>query len=340
MFRLSRKNLIIIAVVIAVIVILVAVGPIEVWNLVLLQPILNLLVLLSSVFFGSFGIAIIIVTIIVRLLTLPLTLRQLHATKAMSALAPKMQEIQKKYAKDQERLRKEIATLYKESGVNPAGCMLPLLIQFPIWIALYQSITRALASSPEELLNLSQNLYALPIIQQTVPLQAQFLWLDLGAPDRYFILAVLCGASMWVLQKMSTIPSADPRQQSMGKTMIWMMPLMFAMFTLMVPSGLGLFWVVSNIIGIVMQYYITGWGTLAGFSFAGLLTKAPATAPPPATTEPAQQLQTPMGAEQEEALAAERMKQEKRLEHGKSRDKRKDRRGGHRDRSRKARRRS
>ena len=340
MFRMSRKTLIIIAAVVAVIVILVAFGPIEVWNLILLQPLLNFLILLSNVFFGSFGVAIIVVTIIVRLLTFPLTLRQLHATKAMSALAPKMQEIQKKYAKDQEKLRKEIANLYKESGVNPAGCMLPLLIQFPIWIALYQSITRALASSPEELLNLSQNLYSLPIIQQTVPLQAQFLWLDLGAPDRFFILAILCGASMWVLQKMSTLPSADPRQQSMGKTMIWMMPLMFAMFTLMVPSGLGLFWVVSNIIGIIMQYYVTGWGTLAGFSFAGLLTKAPATAPQPATTEPPQELETPVGAEQEETLAVERMKQEKRLEHGKSRDKRKDRRGGRRDRPRKARRRS
>ncbi len=340
MFRLSRKNLIILDIAIAVAIVLAIVGPIEVWNLVLLQPTLNLLVLLSSVFFGSFGIAIIVVTIIVRLLTLPLTLRQLHATKAMSALAPKMQEIQKKYAKDQEKLRKEIASLYKESGVNPAGCMIPLLIQFPIWIALYQSITRALASSPEELLNLSQNLYALPIIQQTVPLNAKFLWLNLGVPDTYFILAILCGASMWVLQKMSTLPTADPRQQSMSKTMIWMMPFMFAMFTLMVPSGLGLFWVVSNIIGIIMQYYITGWGTLAGFSFSGLFSKAPATTPQPTTTEPAQQLQTPMGAEQEEALAAERMKQEKRLEHGKSRDKRKDRRGSHRDRSRKDRRRS
>ena len=102
MLPMSRKTLIIIAAVVAVIVVLVAFGPIEVWNLILLQPLLNFLILLSNVFFGSFGVAIIIVTIVVRLLTFPLTLRQLHATKAMSALAPKMQEIQKKYAKDQE----------------------------------------------------------------------------------------------------------------------------------------------------------------------------------------------------------------------------------------------
>jgi YidC/Oxa1 family membrane protein insertase len=335
MFRLSRKTLIIIAVAIAIIIILAVFGPIEVWNLILLQPTLNLLVLLSNVFSGSFGVAIIVVTIIVRLLTFPLTLKQLQSTKAMSTLAPKMQELQKKYAKDQEKLRKEVANLYKESGVNPMGCMFPMLIQFPIWIALYQSITRALASSPEELLSLSQSLYSLPIIQQTVPLEAKFLWLNLGVPDTYFILAILCGASMWVLQKMSTVPSADPRQQSMSRTMVWMMPLMFAMFTLMVPSGLGLFWVVSNLIGIVMQYFVTGWGTLAN-----VFTRAPATAIPPATTEPTKKLETPVGAEQEEALAAERVKQEKRLEHGKSRDKRKDRRGSRRDRTRKARRRS
>ena len=155
MFRLSRKNLIIIGIIIAIVIILAVYGPVEVWNYILLQPLLNFLVLLSSAFFGSFGVAIIITTIIVRLLTFPLTLRQTRSTKAMSALAPKMQEIQKKYGKDQEKLRKEMAALYKESGVSPAGCMLPLVIQFPIWIALYQSIVRALASSPEELLSLS-----------------------------------------------------------------------------------------------------------------------------------------------------------------------------------------
>lgn len=334
MFRLSRKNLIILAIVIAVVIVLAVVGPVEAWNYVLLEPLLNFLVLLSSALLGSFGLAIIITTIIVRLLTFPLTLRQTRSTKAMSALAPKMQEIQKKYAKDQEKLRKEMAALYRESGVSPAGCMLPLIIQFPVWIALYQSIVRALASSPEELLSLSQHLYSLPIIHQTVPLEANFLWLDLGSPDRFFVLAILCGASMWVLQKMSTVPAADPRQESTSKMMLWMMPLMFGMFTLVVPSGLGLFWVVSNLIGIVMQYFISGWGTLGT-----LFSKTPATAPAPAP-EPEKKLETPVGAAQEEALATERLKQQKRLEHGKSRDKRKDRRGSRRDRSRKARRNS
>ena len=73
---------------------------------------------------------------------------------------------------------------------------------------------------------------------------------------------ILVAVSVWVLQKMSTVPMADQQQQSMNKMIIWMMPLLFAFFTLAFPSGLALFWVISNIIGIVMQYYITGWGSL------------------------------------------------------------------------------
>jgi len=325
----SRRNIIILLIAIAVIAIFAAYGPVEVWNLLLLEPILNFLILLSSAFFGSFGVAIIVLVIIVRLLMLPLTLRQLRSTRAMQALAPKFQEIQKKYGKDQRKLQQEMAKVYKESGVSPLGCTWPLLVQFPVWIALYQSIRRALAASPEELLSLSQHLYSPSIIHHMVPLQEKFLWLHLGLPDSWFILAILCGGSMWVLQKMSTVSSPDPRAQSMSRTMLWMMPLMFAMFTLLVPSGLALFWVISNIIGIALQYRITGWGTL--------FTRAPAPATQPAKGP---EMETAEGAAQQEKLATEEAREQKRVEHGKSRDKRKDRRGGRRARSKKARRKS
>jgi YidC/Oxa1 family membrane protein insertase len=285
------------------------------------------LILLSSVLFGSFGLAIIVLVIIVRLLMLPLTLRQLRSTRAMSTLAPKMQEIQKKYAKDQQKLQQEITKLYKEAGVNPLGCLWPMLVQVPIWIALYQSIIRAVAASPEELLQLSQNLYSLPLIHQAVPLEESFLWLNLGRPDQYFILAILVGGSMWVLQKMSTVPTADPRQQQMNRMMLWLMPLMFAFFTLQFPSGLALFWVVSNIIGIVTQYFITGWGSL--------FARAPAPVPQVAKE---QSMETSEGAKQQQKLEAERAKQQKRVEYGKSGGKRKERRRSSRARSKKARR--
>jgi YidC/Oxa1 family membrane protein insertase len=129
---------------------------------------------------------------------------------------------------------------------------------------------------------------------------------------------------MFVLQKMSTVPTADPQQQSTNKMMIWMMPLMFGFLTLAFPSGLALFWIVSNIIGIITQYFITGWGSL--------FVRTPKV--------PAAQVETPESAALEEKLAAEGVEQQERITHGKSRDKRKDGRRSRRAGTRKTRRKS
>ena len=236
---------------------------IELWNTIILEPILNSLIALTSMVADNFGFAIILFTVVVRLVLFPLTARQTQSTKAMQSLQPKLQELQKKYAKNKQKLQQETMKLYKEAGINPLGCLWPMLIQLPIWIALYQSIMRALAASPENLLDLSQHLYSWQVVAQAVPLNENFLWLQLSQPDRYLILAILVGATMWVQQKMVTAPATDPRQKSMTQMTTLMMPLMFAMFTLSFPSGLALYWVVSNIIGIVIQYFVTGgWGYL------------------------------------------------------------------------------
>jgi YidC/Oxa1 family membrane protein insertase len=316
-------------------------GLVNTFDLILLEPMLNFMILVSNALFNSFGLAIIVLVIVVRLLMTPLTLRQIHHTRAMSAMGPKIKELQKKYAKDKKKLQQEMASVYKESGVSPMGCVGPMLIQLPLWIALYRSILGAVATTPEALMGLSDHLYSLSAIHQAVPLNGNFLWLNLAQPDvppnGYFILPVLVAASMWVLQKMSTAPAQDQQQQSMNKMMIWMMPLMFAFFTLAFPSGLALFWVVSNLIGIVTQYFITGWGTLGSvgsiFTRARELTTAP-------QAEQEQALETPEGAEQEEKLAAERDKQQERVSDGKSRDKRKDRRRSRSARDRRTRRKS
>jgi len=235
----------------------------EIWNLIALQPMINVLIVLTDYLFSSFGLAIIVLTIITRGVILPLTLKQLHATKAMQELQPKIAEIQKKYGKDKQKLAQEQMRMYKESGVSPAGCMLPMLVQMPIWIALYQSIMLALAVTPEGLLNLSRYLYSWPVVYSMLPLESQFLWLDLAVPDRTLILAILVGGTMWVQQKMVIPQTADPRQQAQSRMMLWMMPLMFAFFCLSFPSGLALYWAISNVIGIGMQYFVTGWGGLA-----------------------------------------------------------------------------
>ena len=235
----------------------------EIWYLIILNPILNVLVALSHILAGEFGLAIIALTVIVRLASWPLNKRQLKSTKALQDLQPKMQELQKKHGKNQQKLQQEMMKLYKEAGVNPLGCLWPMLVQFPIWIALYQSIMRALATTPENLLALHRHLYSWEVVRNAIPLSSRFLWLDLGSPDPYFILAIVVGGTMWVQQKMTQAPSADPRQQSTARMMTLMMPLMFGILTLMFPSGLALFWAVSNIIGIVTQYFVTGgWGYL------------------------------------------------------------------------------
>ena len=235
----------------------------EAWNTVAIQPMMNALIMLSYYLSGNLGLSIIILTIIIRGAMFPLTLKQLRSTKKMQELQPKLAELQKKHAKDRERLAREQMQLYKESGVSPAGCMVPMLIQMPIWIALYQSIIRVIAVTPESFLALSEHLYPWSMVYSTLPLMDKFLWLNLAVPDQLLLLPILVGGTMWVQQKMTTITTADPQQQAQSKMMLWMMPLMFGFLTMQFPSGLALYWVASNVISIVIQYFVTGWGGLA-----------------------------------------------------------------------------
>ncbi|MFC1938733.1 YidC/Oxa1 family membrane protein insertase [Chloroflexota bacterium] len=203
----------------------------------------------------------IVLTIIVRSCLLPLTLRQLHSSRAMQQLQPKIAELQKKYAKDKQKLGQEQMKLYKESGISPAGCAVPMLIQFPIWIALYQSIIKALGATPEDLLGLSRYLWSWPILYSTLPLNSHFLWFDLVYSN--MAVAVLVGVTMWLSQKMVTPDVTDPQQKAQGQMMLWMMPLLFGFIAMSLPSGLALYWIVSNIFSIAAQYFVIGgWGGL------------------------------------------------------------------------------
>jgi len=234
----------------------------ELWNSGPVALMLNTLVALSSYLFGSFGLTIIVLTIIIRGAMYPLTVKQLRATRAMQALQPKIAELQKKYAKDKQRLGQEQMKLYKESGMSPAGCLIPMIIQMPIWIALYQSIIRVLAVTPEALLGLSQRLWSWPVVYSMLPLDNNFLWFNLVNPN--LPLAILVGATMWLTQKMVTPTTTDPQQRSQSQLMLWMMPLMFGFLAMSFPSGLALYWVVSNVISMVIQYFVLGgWGGLA-----------------------------------------------------------------------------
>ena len=228
----------------------------EWWNAGPVALMLNSLVGISSYLGGSFGLAIIVLTIIVRSCLLPLTMRQLRSSRAMQQLQPKMAELQKKYAKDKQKLAQEQMRLYKESGVSPAGCAVPMLIQFPIWIALYQSIIKALGVIPEDLLGLSRYLWSWPILYSTLPLDSQFLWFDLVYPN--MPVAVLVGVTMWLSQKMVTPAVSDPQQKAQSQMMLWMMPLLFGFIAVNLPSGLALYWIVSNLFSMLVQYFVIG----------------------------------------------------------------------------------
>lgn len=290
------------------------------WNGLIFNPMLNGLVVMYAILGRNFGITIIVFTVVVRLATLPLTLRQIRSTKKMSDLQPRLKLLQDRYAKDRARLSQETMRLYKESGVNPIGCLGPMIIQFPIWIGLYMAIIKVLPTSPENLAGLSGHLYSwLPLVHHVVPLNSHFLWLDLAMRDPTPLMAVLVGASAWVMQKMTPMPSADPRQQSTNRMMLWMMPFMFAFFTLQLPSGLPLYWFASNLIGIAIQYRVTGW--------AGLIPSRTQPAPVPAEE----------GAPQENPNS---LPDKEMVNDGSSGDQRQDRRRSHRDRAKGTRRRA
>ncbi|MFH1639243.1 MAG: YidC/Oxa1 family membrane protein insertase [Chloroflexota bacterium] len=261
-----------------------------VWKLVAIQPVTNILLVLSHYLFNNFGLAIIALTIVIKGLTQPLSMKQLRSTKAMQEIQPKMAELQKKYGNDRQRMMKEQVALYKQMGVSPAGCLLPVMLQLPVWIALYQSISRVLAILPEDFLELSQYLYSWPVLYSRLPPPRSFLWLDLALPDKIWVLPILVGVTMWVQQKQIETISADPQQRSQQRMMLWSMPLMFSVLTLSFPSGLALYWVASNMITIVTQYFITGLGGLAKITLSNPLEsfkKSPVRRMSPMISKPA-----------------------------------------------------
>ncbi|HXG36124.1 MAG TPA: YidC/Oxa1 family membrane protein insertase [Dehalococcoidia bacterium] len=251
------------------------------WNALFINPLINLLIIFNNIFFHNFGIAIILFTIFMRLVTLPLIIRQFQSTRAMSAIQPRMQEIQKKH-KDPKRRQEEMLKLYQEAGINPLGCLVPFLIQFPIWIALYRALVIMVGGTPESVVSLSQRLYPWSYLSESVPLEQHFLWLNLGQPDRTFILPIVVGLTTYVQQKLTTTTPTTPEQRQQQQMMNWMMPMVFVWITLAVPSGLGLYWVVSNITSVVIGYFVFGRRLL---NWRQLLP-VPAAAPAPPARQP------------------------------------------------------
>lgn len=238
----------------------------EFFNLFLIDPMTNLFVLLTRVS-GNAGFGVILLTLIIRILTFPLTLKQMHTGRMMALIGPRMQEINKKH-KDPKRRSEESMKLYREAGINPLGCFSGMILQFPILIALYQVFSVAVGETPEALIKVSNRLYDWSFLREGMPMEANFLWLHLGRPDGTVILPVLVAATTYILQKMTVLPSTDERMRAQTSMMNLLMPFMFGYIALSLPSGLGLYYVLANLIGMAMQYAYIGGGS---FNWQGLL---------------------------------------------------------------------
>jgi YidC/Oxa1 family membrane protein insertase len=239
----------------------------QLWQTFLETPLINVMVGLTALAWGSYGLAILIFTLIVRVLLFPLTMRMLKSMRGLQEIGPQMQEIQKKYS-DPKRRNQEMMKLYKEAGINPLGCIGPQLVQIPIFIALFQVIRKTLGNTPEAVVDLSSRLYDVDLIQSAAPLSRSFLWMDLGA-NGDVLLAFVVFAAMWLQTRISQnrATATTDQQRQMNSMMLWMMPVMFAWIVIVTPAGLGLYWAASTLIGLVLHWVLVGpgdftWGSL------------------------------------------------------------------------------
>ena len=228
-------------------------------------PLANLMLLLYNFLGHQTVLAIAVLTILIRLLILPLTLSQQRSARKMQELQPEIEKLQKKYGKDKERLAQEQMKLWKEAGINTAGGCLPMLIQLPIMIGLYQAIMYCVPTTPLQLFQFSQHIYKwLPGVVGLVPLQSTFLGMDLGQPPSMiqwwsYALPVLVFATSWLQQKLLTPPGSGGDQSqaaAMSKQMQITMPLMFGFIALQYATGLSIYFIISNLIGIAQFYFI------------------------------------------------------------------------------------
>ncbi|MBA7539462.1 Membrane protein insertase YidC [subsurface metagenome] len=201
----------------------------------LLLPIQNVLesvvVFLYQNVIASYGIVIILLTIIVRLILTPLTITQTRSMARMQKIQPQLKELQKKYKDDKQKLQQETMAFYKENNVNPlAGC-LPLILQMPVFFALFQT----LRNPTDKVTSVVNNF--------------KFLWMDLDKPDPYYILVILMVATMFLSTKLST---TDPKQSKI----MYILPVVFGFISFKFEAGILVYWVTTNVWSIGQQWVV------------------------------------------------------------------------------------
>ncbi len=233
-----------------------------------LNLMLNVMVGLYQFLGGNFIVALVTFTVLMRLLMLPINLRQQRSSIKMQQMQPQVQAIQKKYKNDQTKMMEE----FQKIGYNPAdsllGC-LPLLIQMPIFFGLYRVINIMLQGTPLALLDMKFRLWEMYDLASLLPIDNTFLWVNLAQPDPFLVLPILVAGTMFLQQKLMAPPtsaaSKDPKKKGaeddnpaaqMQQSMLYTMPLMFGFFAMSFGSGLAIYFIISNIIGIGQGYIV------------------------------------------------------------------------------------
>jgi len=261
------------------------------WESLIIEPFITALLFIYDLIGENIGLAIILFTVIIKLITWPLMSKQIKSSKALQEMQsdPEWIEIQKKYKNDKDKLAQEQMSFYKKKNISPFASCLPTLIQFPVIIGLYQSIIQTMGNAPLQMLNLIpkispwlKDLFSfIPGLQEPlslIPLNSQFLWMDVGRPERIFIpgisfgiplLAIIVAATSFVQTKLIASPAATTDKQSnqMSGMMNVYMPLLMGWFAYSLASGLALYFLASNLFSIV-QYAILG-----RFDFKNLFPK-------------------------------------------------------------------
>jgi YidC/Oxa1 family membrane protein insertase len=238
------------------------------WDTLIINPMLNLLLWMYSLI-GNFGVAIIIFTVLIRLLTHPLMVQQIRGQQKLQSFqsSPEYLALQKKYKDNKQMLQQEQAKLFQEMGVNPLASCLPLVIQFPIIIGLYQSITKAMATTPLQMADLYQHLYPFTNVPNLLPVNNTFLWMNLGQPERLQVfgvgipvLAIFVVLTTFLQTKLMTPPpqpGADQTSQMTTQMMNLYMPFLMGWLAWSFASGLAVYFVTTNL-ATILQYALLG----------------------------------------------------------------------------------
>jgi YidC/Oxa1 family membrane protein insertase len=228
---------------------------------------------------GSYGVAIIVLTIIIRLALAPLQQFQLITQRKTMVeqrkLAPQVGELRKKYKKDPQKLNAEMMKLYQEHGVNPLGGLvgcLPLIVQIPILTALYYVLTDFARNH-----HIAAHFLFVPNLNENPLHHTMFAGLPIPSPE-YLVFPILAAITTLIQSRMLQMPPPpNPTEQEaqaaqMQRTMVWLSPLMIGYFAMSVPAGLGLYWFVGTCVSIIQQSFVVGWGNVLPARFKRFLS--------------------------------------------------------------------